>query len=73
MKGQVVLARGKLDIEDFEMQIEVNTGLHSNTLTQAIMESIASRNIQGRDKSLVSRALTSCSLGSEVWGRGPKS
>ena len=73
VKGAVVLARGTLDIEKFEMQIEVNTGPRSNTLTQAIKESIASRNRRGRDKHLVSLALTSCSLGSEVCGRVPKS
>ena len=71
-KNEAVLGRGKLELENLEMQIEVNSGPHNETITKAMMESIAPRNRQGRDKSLVSLALTACTLSREVWGRVPK-
>ena len=68
--NKTFLARGKLQIEELQMSIELENKAHNKA--NDIMCAIVKANREGRDKSIVSLAITPCSLSSEVWGRAPK-
>ena len=68
--GSTVLARGKLQIEELQMSIEVDNKAHNKANT--IIRSIVNANREGRDKSIVSLSITPCCSSSEVWGRALK-
>ena len=71
-KNDVVLARGKLDLEHLQMCVELHEGQGNAQLLSSLMSSIRNANTENRDKSLVAINVTVCTLSSEKWGRVPR-
>ena len=70
--NDVVQARGKLDLDNLEMTIDLHDQPVNAALMKATIINIQQATVQGRDTSLVALNVKSCTLPNEKWGRVPR-